>query len=165
MRASPTADLRQRNPAGAALATLALAAAACATPAALAPPALELPAPAGGLRVELHFGAEADLDLYVTDPLQETVYFANSATRRGGRLERDLRCDAAAPRSEVVVFERALPGRYRIGIDFPTRCRALVRSVPWLLRVRGDDLRSESRGEIEFGRFVPIALELELPAE
>src|SRR5262245_1845234 len=105
MRASPTADLRQRNSAGAALASLVLAAVSCATPAPPAPPALELPAPAGGLRVERHFGAEADLDLYVTDPLQETVYFANSPTRRGGRLEQDLRCDAATPRSEVVVFE------------------------------------------------------------
>ena len=47
----------------------------------------------GGLRVELVFSDDADLDLYVTGPDLETVYFANTPTRAGGALERDLRCD------------------------------------------------------------------------
>jgi hypothetical protein len=164
MRASPSADLRQRIPAGAVLATLALAA-ACATPRTPALSDTGTPAPPGGLRVELHFGAEADLDLYVTDPLRETVYFANTPTRRGGVLERDLRCDAPAPRTEAVVFEVAPAGRYRVGVDFPRRCGGtLARSVPYLLVVRADGLRREQRAQIEFGRFELRALELELPS-
>ena len=83
------------------------------------------PAP-GELRVELVFGAGADLDLYVTDPAQETVYFANTPLAgSGGRLEADLRCDAAAtPRIETVVFASAPPGRYRVGVDRAGTCEA-----------------------------------------
>ena len=36
-----------------------------------------------GVTVQLAFGEEADLDLYVTDPLLETVYFARHESRTG----------------------------------------------------------------------------------
>lgn len=162
MRTSSSAEPRQRTPVGAALATLGLLA-ACASPRAPALPERQVEAPPGGLRVELHFGAEADLDLYVTDPRLETVYFANTPTRRGGVLERDLRCDAPAPRTEVVVFEEAPPGRWRVGVDFPRRCGTLARRVPYVLVLRADGLRREQHGEIEFGHFELRALEVELP--
>jgi len=31
----------------------------------------------------------------VTDPLLETVYFGNSPSTHGGRLDRDVRCEVA----------------------------------------------------------------------
>ena len=40
---------------------------------------------AANLRIQLAFDDAADLDLYVTDPLQETVYFANTRSRSSGR--------------------------------------------------------------------------------
>ena len=77
----------------------------------------------GDLRVELVFGQGADLDLYLTDPSQETVYYANTPSQvNGGRLEADLRCDAAAPRVETIVFASAPPGRYRVGVDRAETC-------------------------------------------
>jgi hypothetical protein len=84
-------------------------------------------APVKGLVVQLAFGAEADLDLYVTDPLLETQYFANKKGRSGGRISEDLRCNsppqgAAAIRIEEVRFEAPLSGRYRVGVDYPKRC-------------------------------------------
>ena len=44
-----------------------------------------------GLRFVLAFGEAADLDLFVTGPRQETVYFANTPTAVGGELEVDAR--------------------------------------------------------------------------
>lgn len=158
MQASRAVGRSQRTLAGVPLATLALL--ACATP---APRPAEAPLAPGALRVELHFGAEADLDLYVTDPALESVYFANSPTRLGGVLERDLRCDAPPPRVEAVVFETPPPGRYRVGVDFPQRCRLTASRVAYTIVVRGDGLRREERGEIDFGRFESIALEFDVP--
>ncbi|MBM4383027.1 MAG: hypothetical protein FJ091_06610 [Deltaproteobacteria bacterium] len=61
----------------------------------------EAPLPSGGaLRIRLAFGAQADLDLYVTDPLAETIYFANERAAAGGRLVADVRCDSKTPRIE-----------------------------------------------------------------
>src|SRR5437588_148676 len=48
------------------------------------PPAAEAPAP--GVRVSLVWSTPVDLDLYVTDPSQETVYFANPNAQSGGKL-------------------------------------------------------------------------------
>ena len=122
------------------------------------------PPPAAGLRVRLAFPADADLDLHVTDPQHETIYFANTPAVSGGRLEGDARCDDPAPRIETVVFEDAPPGRYRIGIDFPIRCRRVGEPVPFALEVARPGQAEERRGEIPFGRFEPIVWEFELTA-
>jgi hypothetical protein len=117
-----------------------------------------------GLRIRLAFGADADLDLYVTDPLQETVYFANTPSASGGRLAEDVTCSDAEPRVETVVFEEPPPGRYRIGIDFPIRCNRTDAPVPWVLEVSEPQRSGERRGEIPFGRYEPIVWELEIGA-
>jgi uncharacterized protein YfaP (DUF2135 family) len=117
---------------------------------------------AGALRVELAFGAEADLDLYVSDPSAETAYFANTPVRSGGALAADLRCDARPPRVEVAVWESPAPGRYRVGVDFPERCSSGVDTAPFELRVRGPGVSRELRGEAAFGRFDSRVLEFEI---
>ena len=112
------------------------------------------------------FGAGADLDLYVTDPSQETVYYANTPSRGGaGRLEADLRCDAAAsPRVETIVFESARAGRYRVGVDRAATCEAgRAGAEPFLIAVEYGGLRRELRGEVLPARFLPRVLALELP--
>lgn len=142
-----------------------LAAGCAASPISLSGPTRGAPAP-GELRVELWFGAGADLDLYVTDPTQETVYYANSASRgSAGRLEADLRCDAAGtPRIETVVFAGAPPGRYRVGVDRAGTCEAGGSAAErFLVTVEFGGLRREFRGEILPGRFQPTVLEIDLP--
>lgn len=114
------------------------------------------------LQIRLAFGADADLDLYVTDPLQETVYFANTPSASGGRLAEDVGCNDAEPRVESVVFEEPPPGRYRIGIDFPIRCRRTDAAVPWRLEVSQPGRSEEHAGEIPFGRYEPIVWEFEV---
>ncbi len=72
--------------------------------------------------VRLQFDADVDLDLYVTDPLLDTTYFARHETRIGGQLTKDVRCDSEGARVEEVRFKDLWPGAYRIGVDFPRRC-------------------------------------------
>lgn len=140
---------------------MALALAACAGQG-TAPEAPDATLAPGALRVELVFGAEADLDLYVSDPGAETAYFANTPVRSGGALEADLRCDATAPRVEVVVWKAPPPGRYRVGVDFPERCAGAVDAAPFELRVQAPGVQREQRGEAAFGRFDSNVLEFEI---
>jgi len=126
-----------------------------------APPAASAPK-AGALEVTLSFGDAADLDLYVSDPLQETVYFANTPTRSGGSLEADRLCKSPGPRVEIVRFERPLPGRYRVGVDYPERCRAAREPIPFLVVIEADGRRHERRSEIALGQFLPIVLEFDV---
>jgi len=123
-------------------------------------------APPGALRVRLAFGAAADLDLYVTDPLQETVYFANSPSRAGGRLDRDSRCQDPAPRVETVVFAEPRPGVYRVGVDFPEHCDGAHEPVAFAVVVDRDGrVLSEKRSAIMTLYFAPIVLETRVENE
>lgn len=125
-----------------------------------------LEARAGGesteLVVRLAFGSEADLDLYVTDPLLETVYFANRKARSGGRITADLRCDAPAPRVEELRFEAPLAGRYRVGIDHPVRCDDGVEPVAYAVSVRGPGFGGAAQGSIAVQEFLLVVLEFDV---
>lgn len=115
------------------------------------------------LKVRLHFGSEAGLDLHVTDPKQETVYFGNSPSLGGGVLERDLRCNDPAPRTELVTFATPEPGRYRVGVDFITTCRRLRDPIPFEIEVIRGEVLQRIENEISPGRFRHIVLEFEIP--
>jgi len=121
-------------------------------------------AAAAPLTVQLAFGASADLDLYVTDPLGEAVYYANTPSDVGGALIEDRRCVHAAPRVETVRFTAPLtPGRYRIGVDYPHACAdALAATVPFVIQVDGPGGRERSRGLARYRVFEPIVLEFEI---
>jgi hypothetical protein len=133
------------------------------------------PIAADALRVTLVFGADVDLDLYVTGPSQETVYYGNASAREGGALDADRRCgapgpdrraEAAAPRAESIVFPAAAPGRYRVGVDFPQRCEAGVDRARFLVRVEAPGRPPvEQRGRVDFGAFVSRVLELRVGDE
>lgn len=117
------------------------------------------PPPPGALRVRLAFGPEADLDLYVTDPLQETVYFANNPSRSGGRLLADVRCDTKERREETVIFDRPASGVYRVGVDFPEACGKALDPVPFVVVLEAGGKRWERRGTIRLGSFEYVVLE------
>jgi hypothetical protein len=115
--------------------------------------ASEAPAPPSELRVRLAFPDTADLDLYVSDPLDETVYYANTPVRSGGALDVDRRCEDAAPRVETVLFTAALPGRYRVGVDFQHRCGDGADVVPWAISIETHGERRLLRGLAEWNIF------------
>jgi hypothetical protein len=120
------------------------------------------PVAADTLRVRLAFGARADLDLYVTDPTQETAYFANSPTKLGGVLEEDLRCEAPAPRVETLRLTPAAAGRYRVGVDYPEACGDDRGAVAFVVFLERGPRREERRGSIRPGEFLAIVLEADL---
>lgn len=116
----------------------------------------------GELVVRLAFGAEADLDLYVTDPLAESIYFANRDARSGGKLTADVRCDSPEPRIEEVRFATPLPGRYRIGVDHPTRCDGAKTPTAYAVSVQGAGLSNQAGGSIALSQFDVIVMEFEV---
>ncbi len=121
-----------------------------------------------GLAVRLAFELDADLDLFVTDPLQESVYFANTPTLTGGTLEQDQRCDDPAPRIERVHYALPMAGVYRVGVDFPRSCfedESLLDpqvTAPYAVRVDEGGRTLEAEGVLERGVFEVIVLEFEV---
>ena len=146
-------------------AVLVLVVAACARQ---APPLPSAPAaPLPGVTVTLRWSAPVDLDLYVTDPVLETVYFANSRAASGGVLERDTRCAGRQPgeQAERVRWTNPPPGRYRVGVDFPEACGAPTREAPWALTVEVDGRRQELTGHARLAEREPLVLEFTVPRE
>jgi hypothetical protein len=124
------------------------------------------PAATGGLELRLAFAGDVDLDLYVTDPRLETLYYANTPVKSGGELLADQRCDTAqgdVPRVEVARFATPLPGRYRVGVDFPAHCGGGVRVAPFALSIESEHGRQLQRGLAEYLRFQTVVLEFEWP--
>jgi hypothetical protein len=121
-----------------------------------------------GLLVRLAFDDVADLDLFVTDPMQESVYFANSPTRSGGRLVDDRRCDDPSPRIEAIHFPEPIPGRYRVGVDFHGHCEeasvsgAARKEGLYVIRIEEGAHVIERRGMVTPGHFEVIALEFDV---
>ncbi len=122
----------------------------------------------GGLQIRLAFDEAADLDLFVTDPNHESVYFANSPTQSGGTLLQDRRCDDSSPRVETVRYVNPLPGRYRVGVDFHRRCSETplsgreAKQGLFVVRVEGGTLDRVREGVVAPGRFEVIVLEFVL---
>jgi hypothetical protein len=117
-----------------------------------------------GLTVRLAFGAEADLDLYVTDPLLETIYFANHSSQSGGEIVEDVRCGEAKIGVEEIRFTVPTPGRYRIGIDYPSACADKVKKAAYAISVQHNGNRQEAQGSVSLQRFEVVVLDFEIPA-
>lgn len=131
----------------------------------LAPSALPS-RPEGALEVVLELDGAADLDLHVSDPQLETVYFGNSPSSNGGVLDRDVRCEVAVEddaRRETVRFEAPLRGRYRVGVDYVRACRRFRRGAHFSVRVIAPGLELERTGEIAPGHFEHKLLEFDWP--
>ncbi len=116
----------------------------------------------GALSVQLAFESNADLDLYVTGPLLETVYFANHNSKSGGSIDEDVRCDTEGERLEEIRFENPLPGRYRVGVDFPEGCEEGILMAPYAVQVLHNGESQQVFGTVDLQRFEVVVLEFEL---
>ncbi len=128
----------------------------------------------GSLTIQMSFGSEADLDLYVTDPHMETVYFAKSSTRSGGRISKDIQCasgsdsaqsgrgDQHEPRIEEVRFDAPIPGRYRIGIDYPLKCAGGEQRAAFAVSVMHNGEQIRKSGSVTFENFDVVVMEFEI---
>lgn len=120
--------------------------------------------PEAGLLVHLAFGPEADLDLYVTDPQLETVYFANHEAKSGGQISADGRCGAQAIQMEQVRFKVPKPGRYRVGIDYPQSCNGTGEPAAHAVSVFYNGQRLGAQGFVSLQQFEVIVLEFDIDA-
>jgi hypothetical protein len=105
-----------------------------------------------------------DLDLYVTDPALETVYFANRRSSSGGQLARDLGCgevSSGSPSVEEVTWPLPRPGRYRVGVDFIDACGSGLAQAEFRVRVDGAWGPIERSGTVSLERFEPAVLEFD----
>jgi len=123
-----------------------------------------------GLLIQLAFGAEADLDLYVTDPQLETVYFANKEGKSGGKISPDRRCDGSVLRVEEVYFTTPLAGSYRVGIDYPRYCEtsddsSFERRVAYTLSIFHGGKRQEYEGTVGLHFFEVAAFDFDIDLE
>ncbi|MFP6837197.1 MAG: hypothetical protein VB948_13960 [Pseudomonadales bacterium] len=116
------------------------------------------------LIVRLAFGEEADLDLYVTDPLLDTVYFARHESRTGGRISADVRCDSSGSRIEEVRFDAPWAGRYRVGVDHPKRCDGASPPAPaaYAVTAQVNGKTYTASGSVAVEQFQLVVLEFEL---
>ncbi len=78
------------------------------------------------LIVGLHWQESLDLDMFLTDPAGETVYFANRLAKSGVRMGQRTSCtdiaQAPGPYFETIEIPNAIPGRYRVSVDFIKDC-------------------------------------------
>jgi hypothetical protein len=122
--------------------------------------------PGGGLSVHLAFGEVADLDLYVTGPLDETVYYGNTPSKIGGALVDDRRCENDGPGIETIRFSAPLtPGRYRVGVDYPHACGETPAPTPFVIAVDAPGGRTTRRGLARYRVFEPIILEIDVDGD
>lgn len=121
--------------------------------------------PTGALVIRLAFPATADMDLFVTDPSQETVYFANNPGKTGGQLEADQRCGSAPPRIERFVISQPVSGVWRVGVDFPERCDESKDPVSYVVHVESDSGRLSRRKTLVPGIFDTVSLEFGFDAQ
>ena len=146
---------------------------ACVRRAPIAPPAPPAVPPLGavtGLRVLLVWDAPVDLDLYLTDPSTETLYFGNTPPRSGARLSNDVHCadvpGTAPPFMEVAYLKEPRAGRYRVGVDFidacTTRLSKAKKPVAFRIAVEVGGARREIPAIARLEQFQPIVLEFEL---
>ena len=116
--------------------------------------------------VELSWKVPVDLDLFVTDPEGETVYFANRKARTGLAMgeEADCRTIAAgsAPYRETAIITAARPGRYRVSVDFLKDCGTIALQADFGVRLleatNGNEL-ARSRSQVRHRVLEPVAWE------
>lgn len=114
-----------------------------------------------GLEIALRFDAQADLDLFVTGPDLETVYFGNNPNRAGATLSGDERCGSGEPRVERVKFATPMPGAYRVGIEYAKSCKFRSQPANYHIHIRAEGLEIERAGSLSPGRFDSRAIEFE----
>ena len=79
----------------------------------------------GDVQITLTWQEEADLDLYVTDPNGDTVYYANTTIPSGGELDRDNKCSNFVMGQPENVFwpESGAPsGTYTVSVNYFGDC-------------------------------------------
>jgi parallel beta-helix repeat protein len=81
--------------------------------------------PEGDVQVTLTWDSTADLDFYVTDPLNETIYYGNKRAASGGGLDHDDKCGDPGNHEEIISWPpgKAPNGRYSVAVKYHAECK------------------------------------------
>ncbi|MCF2970621.1 right-handed parallel beta-helix repeat-containing protein [Synechococcus sp. Nb3U1] len=94
----------------------------------------------GPIQITLTWNTIDDLDLYVTDPGEQTVFFGNPSIPSGGRLDVDANSNCAGVTTNPVenVFWASTPptGRYLIEVVLFRRCSQSTAPIPFTVTLR-----------------------------
>ncbi len=94
----------------------------------------------GPIQITLNWNTTDDLDLYVTDPGQQTVFFNNRVIPSGGQLDVDANADCVRVTTNPVenVFWTSTPpaGGYLIQVVLFRRCSQSTAPIPFTVTVR-----------------------------
>jgi hypothetical protein len=90
----------------------------------------------GAIQVTLTWQSEVDLDLYVTDPNGDTIYYGDTTSLSGGELDRDNMCgNFALGRPENVYWEANPPsGTYQVEVAYFGSCADSMIGSSWNVR-------------------------------
>jgi hypothetical protein len=84
--------------------------------------------PSDDIRIALWWNNNADIDLHVTDPNGEEIYFGNPTSASGGELDLDARCDSfpegsgGGPEHVTWGSGLAIAGEYTVEVDYWAEC-------------------------------------------
>ncbi|HSE41072.1 MAG TPA: hypothetical protein VLH08_09935 [Acidobacteriota bacterium] len=112
----------------------------------------------GQIEISLNWEGSADLDLHVTDPYGETLYYFRSTNQSGGRYEEDRECFNNNGQFERVVYDsgNAAAGLYQISVHYFRSCGE-ARDAHWTLHVNVDGRSSDYSGTIKPGEYIRAA--------
>jgi hypothetical protein len=112
----------------------------------------------GQIEFELNWEGSADLDLHVTDPYGETLYYFRPTNQSGGRYQEDRECYNNNGQSERISYESgsAAAGVYQISIHYFRACTE-ARDARWNLNVTADGRSSNYSGSIKPGEYIRAA--------
>lgn len=111
----------------------------------------------GNLSVTLSWNGSADLDLHLTDPFGETIYYFHPTSASGGALQQDREC-ASQDQTEMITYPsgQAVSGTYSISIHYFRACKE-PRDVSWKVTVNSDKGTQNYSGVIHPGDYIRAA--------
>ena len=95
----------------------------------------------GDVQVSLVWDKPSDIDLHVVDPDGEEIYYGNTASASGGRLDLDSNagCSIDGVNNENITWAsgRGLPGTYTVRVDNWDSCGA--EPIEWAVTIHSGD--------------------------
>ncbi|HSP05666.1 MAG TPA: hypothetical protein VLR94_00740, partial [Acidobacteriota bacterium] len=109
----------------------------------------------GRLTFTLTWNGSADLDLHVTDPFGETIYYFHPSSASGGSLLNDRECGDTTDQPEVISYPsgQAASGKYQVSIHYFRACGA-SRDASWSLMIDSDKGSQSLQGVAHPGDYV-----------
>ncbi|MCW9034092.1 MAG: hypothetical protein OQJ97_07715 [Rhodospirillales bacterium] len=121
------------------------------------------------LVIKILWTLPVDLDLFLTDPGGETVYFANRKAKSGITMGKMAGCAevkmGASPYVETIVIPKAVQGLYRVSVDFIKDCGSKAVQAGFrvhLLEKGGQKLLGQGESKVKYRLLDTVGWEFEI---